>query len=76
MVVQVGDQAEQLGSVPPGHADVILDDPHGQRDAAAGDLRQVGAVGQEVPGPAQRDAVPDPVRADDVSRAQTSAASR
>ena len=60
VVVQVGDQAEQLGGVPPGHGDGVLDHPDGQRDPAAGDLRQVGAVGQEVPGPAQRDAVPDP----------------
>ena len=60
MVVQVGDQAEQLGCVAVGHGDGVLDHPDGQRDPAAGDLRQVGAVREEVPGPAQRDAVPDP----------------
>ena len=58
--MQVGDQAEQLGGVAAGDGDGVLDHPDGQRDPAAGDLRQVGAVGQEVPGPAQRDAVPDP----------------
>ena len=49
VVVQVGDEAQQLGGVPAGTGDGVLDDPDGQRDPAAGDLRQVGAVGQEVP---------------------------
>jgi hypothetical protein len=57
VVVQVGEQAEQLRGGPAGDGDVVLDDPDGARDAAAGDLRQVGAVGQEAPGPVQRDAV-------------------
>ena len=57
--MQVGDQAEQLGRVPPGDADGVLDHADGQRDAAAGQAGQVGAVGQEIPGPVQRDAVPD-----------------
>jgi hypothetical protein len=34
VVVQVGDQEEQLGSVAAGDADVVLDDPDGQRDPA------------------------------------------
>jgi hypothetical protein len=34
MVEQVGDQAEQLRSIPRGHGDGVFDDPDGQRDAA------------------------------------------
>ena len=59
MVVQVGDQAEQLGGVAAGDGDGYSITRTVSVIAAAGDLRQVGAVGQEVPGPAQRDAVPD-----------------
>jgi hypothetical protein len=59
VVVQVGDQAEQLRGILARDGDGVLDHPDGQRDAAAGDLRQVGAVRQEVVIPAQRDAVPD-----------------
>jgi hypothetical protein len=33
--MQVGDQAEQLGGIASGDADVILDDPDGDRDPAA-----------------------------------------
>lgn len=48
-VVQVGDQAEQLGSVAAGDADVVLDDPDDQRGPAACDGGQVRPVGQELP---------------------------
>ena len=58
--MQVGDEAEQLGGVLPGDADVVFDDADRQRDPAAGDGGQVGAVRQEIPGPLQGDAVLDP----------------
>src|SRR6185312_9873073 len=50
VVVQVGDEAEQLGSVAAGDADVVLDDPGGQGGPAACDGGQVRSVGQELPG--------------------------
>jgi hypothetical protein len=35
VIMQVGDQAAQLGGIASGDADVILDDPDGDRDPAA-----------------------------------------
>src|SRR5207247_5488474 len=56
---EVADQAEQFRGVAPGDGDVILDHADGQGDAAAGQLRQVGAVGQEAACWRQGDAVLD-----------------
>ena len=47
VVEQVGDQAEQLGRGLSVQADVVLDDPHGQGSAAAGQAGQVGPVDGE-----------------------------
>src|ERR1019366_240469 len=49
-----GSWGSRAGDSAPEDGHGVLGHPDGGRDAAAGDLRQVGAVGQEVPGPAQR----------------------
>ena len=46
---------QQLGCGLPVHADVVLDDPHGQAGAAAGQPGQVGPVGGERADPGQPD---------------------
>ena len=60
MIVQVGDQAEQFRDVLALDFDPVLDDtdPHG--DAAAGDICQVGPVGQELAGRGEPDVALDP----------------
>ena len=59
-VHEVGDQAEHLRHLLAFHGDPVLDDPDFHGDAVAGQLGPVGAVGQDLRGPPERDVALEP----------------